>query len=169
MPVQESLELPEDLHARCQRLLYPLTLLVADRTALNRSCDDTGLAPVTPDGACYDSTPATSELGTEEVLDRDLVSAITVTGATAVATDPAGRPIYEIAPRSTASVSLASSPWSFLMSKAPADYASLGPLQLITGYTSNDWLKCVQTGFSSDGDHYRLCTHQVLMREFTQI
>jgi hypothetical protein len=144
-------------------------LQVADRTTLNRSCDDTGLAPVTPDGACYDSTPATSELGTDEVLDRDLVSAITVTGATPVGTDPAGRPIYEIAPRATATVWLVSSPWSFLMDRTPADYGLTGPIQLVTGYAGNDWLRCVQTGFSSDGDHYRICTHQVLMREFTQL
>jgi hypothetical protein len=144
-------------------------LQVADRTTLNRSCDDTGLAPVTPDGACYDSTPTTGEFGTEEVLDRELVSTITVTGATPVGTDPTGRPIYEIAPTSTATVWLESSPWSFLMSETPADYAAPGPLQLITGYPGNDWLRCVQTGFSSDGDHYRICTHQVLIREFTQL
>src|SRR5262249_21977093 len=64
---------------------------------------------------------------------------------------------------------LESHPWSFLMHWSPTDYATLGPLQNVTGYTGSDWLKCVRRVLSRYGDGDLTCTDQVLMREFTQL
>jgi hypothetical protein len=142
---------------------------VGDPASVNRDCDDTGIAPATPSGECYDTKPSTSEYGTEDVLDRDLVSGITVTGATALATDVAGRQIFEIPPGSTATVWLESSPWSFLMPWEPTDYAAIGLVQFVTGYAGNDWLRCAHAALSRYGEGELYCTDQVLMREFTQL
>src|SRR5262249_17329338 len=64
---------------------------------------------------------------------------------------------------------LESRPLSFLMQWSPTDFATLGPLQDVTGYTGHDWLKCVHWELSRYGDGELYCTDQVLMREFTQL
>ncbi len=159
-----------------------MNVQVGDPASVNRGCGDTGIAPLTPTGACYLVAPDTAEYGTEDVLDQDLASSISVTGAPALGTDPAGRQIYEIGPGSTATVWLESRPWSgstatvwlesrpwsFLMPFSPTDYTALGLLQSVTGYTGRDWLKCVHTALSGYGEG-PYCTDQVLMREFTQL
>jgi len=145
-----------------------MNVQVGDPASVNRGCGDTGIAPLTPTGACYVVKPDTAEYGTDDVLDQDLASGISVTSATALGTDPGGRQIYEIAPGSTATVWLESSPWSFLMPFAPTDFAALGPLQSVTGYIGHDWLKCVHTALSRYGEG-PYCTDQILMREFTQL
>src|SRR5262249_14409713 len=118
---------------------------------------------------CFNPQPNTAEYGTDDVLDQDLVSNISVVGATPLGTDAKGRQIYELPPGSTATVWLESHPWSFLMPGSPADYATLGPLRSVTGYTGSDWLNCVRRVLSRYGDGDLICADQVLMREFTEL
>jgi hypothetical protein len=152
-----------------RRGLRFMNVQVADPASVNRDCDEAALGPVTPDGECFNPQPNTAEYGTDDVLDRDLVSSVSVLGAKALGVDASGRQVYELAPSSTATVWLESHPWSFLMSWSPTDYATLGPLHNVTGYTGSDWLRCVHTVLSRYGEGDLYCTDQVLIREFTQL
>lgn len=137
--------------------------IVADPSDVKFGCDGIGVADENLDGSCYTASSHTDEYGTQEVLDRELAAGVSVTGATAVATDATGRQIYEIAPRQTATVWILSNPWRFLMAKSAKDYSSIGSLAHVTGYTGKDWLQC--TGELA-GDELT-CANQVQRREVT--
>lgn len=142
---------------------------IGDPVNVDRSCDNRGIDPVTPTGECHDVKSSTTEYGTDEILDRDLVSNIDVVGATARGTDAAGHRVYEIPPHSTATVWLESSPWRFLMPWQPTDYAAVGTIPFVTGYTGNAWRRCARIALEHYGDHELYCADQVLMTEFTQL
>jgi len=152
-----------------RRGLRFVNLQVGDPASVDRDCDDAGIGPVTPMGECYEVKAGTGEYGTDDVLDRDLVSGLSVTGTTTLGIDAAGRQVFEIPPGSTATVWLESSPWAFILPWAATDYAAVGAVQFVTGYTGNDWLKCIHTAISRYGEDGPYCTDQVLMREFTQL
>jgi len=168
-PVSVQVVISASAPSYIRRGLRFANIQVADPTSVNRACDETGIEPVTPTGECYDARPNTSEYGTEDVLDRDLATDISVAGATALGMDAAGRQVYQIAPRSTARVSIQSSPWRFLMPSRPRDYAALGALEFVTGYTGNDWLRCVRVFTPRYGEGFGYCTDQVRVSEFTQL
>lgn len=134
-----------------------------------RSCDRTGMGPTTPAGRCALVQADTGEYGTDEVFNSDLVSSVVVDGAVSLGPGAEGRPVFQIAPFSTAKVWLMSSPWTFLMSSAPSDYPTFGPLKAVTGFVGSDWLRCVRTAVGGFGEDGRYCTAQVLMREFTEL
>src|SRR5262249_33088280 len=73
-----------------------------------RSCDHTGIGPVSPAGRCTLVPPDTGEYGTDDILDRGLLSSIVVEGAVPLGTDAEGHPVFQLAPYSTARVWLES-------------------------------------------------------------
>jgi hypothetical protein len=153
--------------ATIRRGLLFENIQVGSPSTINKVCDGTGIPDAKSSGACYTSKPNTDENGTDDVLDRDLVSGLSVTGATSEGVDVVGRPVYRIPAHSTAAVWLLSAPWSFLMPGAPADYPSVGSLQYVTGIEGLTWLQCVSEG----ADHFgnAVCNSQVLNQELTRL
>jgi hypothetical protein len=168
-PVPVQVVISATAPATIRRGLQFMNLRVGPPDARVTDCDETGVAPATPDGGCYHPRPGTDEYGTDDVLDRDLVTRVVVTGATLVGVDASGREVYELPPVSTATVWLESTPWRFLMSARPADYAAVGPAEFVTGVVGKDWLQCTHTARAPYGSGRLYCTEQVLMREFTEL
>lgn len=167
MPVTVAIEASAPTVIR--RGLRFLNVAMGSAPSVVRSCDRTGLSPVTPSGRCALVQADTAEYETDEILDRDLLSTIVVEGAVTLGADTEGRPIVQLAPYSTATVWLESSPWTFLMSSSPTDFATFGSIGSVTGFVGGDWLRCTQTatgGFGEDGPY---CTAQVMMRELTEL
>ena len=168
-PVQVTIAAAAPTFVR-RGLLFENIHVATPRTVVG-TCNE-GIEPQLPNGTCFTPSPGMAEFGADEVLDRDLAAGVEVEGATLVG--PAGGTgpvVYEIPALSTATVSIDSHAWGFLLPGPAAYHATLGTEMNLTATTARHWLSCnhISRIPPNDPNGVELCSLQWDMLETTSL